>query len=459
VTTLEQLKANAIDTQQILELIEKNQWARLRSILSEANPVDVASLLESLDDNDRMLVVFRLLPKDLAANVFAYLDSEFQAHIAASISKHEIRTLMDTLFLDDAVDFLEEVPANVVTRVLANTDETTRRLINQFLNYPDNSAGSIMTIEFVRIHKDWTVKQAMDSIRKTAPDKETIYTCYVVNQQRNLLGTVELRHLLLAPDDTVIRDIMEDNPVSVHTLDDREIVAGVVRKYDLMAIPVVDNEARLVGIITIDDVVDVIEEENTEDFEKMAAMHPSEDQYLRTPVLTLAKNRILWLMILMVSATFTGKIITHYDNVLEHVVILASFIPMLMDTGGNCGSQASTMIIRGMALGEIRWKDFFKVLFKETRVGLLVACGLTVVNFARLMLFERTGLQIAFVMNISLFATVVLAKIIGSILPMLAKKVRLDPALMASPIITTIVDACSLMIYFFVATRILNIVA
>ncbi|MGI6004655.1 MAG: magnesium transporter [Christensenellales bacterium] len=458
-TTLEQLKANAIDTQQILELIEKNQWARLRSILSEANPVDVASLLESLDDNDRMLVVFRLLPKDLAANVFAYLDSEFQAHIAASISKHEIRTLMDTLFLDDAVDFLEEVPANVVTRVLANTDETTRRLINQFLNYPDNSAGSIMTIEFVRIHKDWTVKQAMDSIRKTAPDKETIYTCYVVNQQRNLLGTVELRHLLLAPDDTVIRDIMEDNPVSVHTLDDREIVAGVVRKYDLMAIPVVDNEARLVGIITIDDVVDVIEEENTEDFEKMAAMHPSEDQYLRTPVLTLAKNRILWLMILMVSATFTGKIITHYDNVLEHVVILASFIPMLMDTGGNCGSQASTMIIRGMALGEIRWKDFFKVLFKETRVGLLVACGLTVVNFARLMLFERTGLQIAFVMNISLFATVVLAKIIGSILPMLAKKVRLDPALMASPIITTIVDACSLMIYFFVATRILNIVA
>lgn len=456
---MEQLKANAIDTQQILELIEKNQWARLRSILSEANPVDVASLLESLDDNDRMLVVFRLLPKDLAANVFAYLDSEFQAHIAASISKHEIRTLMDTLFLDDAVDFLEEVPANVVTRVLANTDETTRRLINQFLNYPDNSAGSIMTIEFVRIHKDWTVKQAMDSIRKTAPDKETIYTCYVVNQQRNLLGTVELRHLLLAPDDTVIRDIMEDNPVSVHTLDDREIVAGVVRKYDLMAIPVVDNEARLVGIITIDDVVDVIEEENTEDFEKMAAMHPSEDQYLRTPVLTLAKNRILWLMILMVSATFTGKIITHYDNVLEHVVILASFIPMLMDTGGNCGSQASTMIIRGMALGEIRWKDFFKVLFKETRVGLLVACGLTVVNFARLMLFERTGLQIAFVMNISLFATVVLAKIIGSILPMLAKKVRLDPALMASPIITTIVDACSLMIYFFVATRILNIVA
>nr|WP_256372070.1 magnesium transporter [Maliibacterium massiliense] len=442
--------------QRILALIAQNKWGQLKEEISEHNPVDIATILEDLD-NEKMLLVFRLLPKDISADVFAYMTSEQQAHIVASISNHEVRALLDDLFMDDTVDFLEEVPANVVTKVLHNTDEKTRRLINLFLSYPDNSAGSIMTIEFVSFKGSWTVRQAMSHLRQASLDRETIYTCYVVNDKRNLLGTLELRDLVFAQEDTLVQEIMDDNVISVHTLDDQEQVADIVRKYDLMAVPVVDAEQRLVGIITVDDVVDVIEEENTEDFEKMAAMMPSEDTYLKTGVMQLAKNRIVWLLILMISATFTGKIIQHYNSVLQSAVVLAAFIPMLMDTGGNCGSQASTMVIRGMALGEIQWRDIFKVMWKELRVALLVGAGLVAVNFARLMLFEKTSIMIALAVNISLLCTVVLAKVIGCTLPMIAKRIKLDPAIMASPMITTIVDACSLMVYFAIATNVMHL--
>ncbi len=443
---------------QIDMLIEKNEWGTLRSYLAEANPVDIATLLQELD-NDKMLLVFRILPKDISADVFSYMDPDQQAHVVGSISNAEVRSLIDNLFLDDTVDFLEEMPANVVTKVLQNTNEATRKLINQFLNYPDNSAGSIMTIEFIQFRLGWTVRHAMDFLRANATDSEMISTCYVTSEQRKLQGIVELRKLIMAEDDTIIDTIMEDAPLVVNTLDDQEYIASQAQKYDLISVPVTDNENRLVGIITIDDIVDVMQDENTEDFEKMAAMQPSEDDYLKTGVFTLAKHRILWLLILMISATFSGRIIQRYNGLLQQAIILASFYPMLMDTGGNCGSQSSTMIIRGMALGEIQWKDLFRVQWKEFRVGLIVGATLGAVNFVRVAYLEHAGATVAFVVSISLFCTVVLAKFIGCTLPMLAKKAKLDPALMASPIITTIVDACALALYFFVASHMLNLTA
>ncbi len=441
---------------QINELIDQNEWGKLREYLAEANEVDIAALLEELD-NDKMLLVFRILPKDISADVFSYMDSDQQAHVVASISNHEVRTLIDHLFLDDTVDFLEEMPANVVTKVLQNTNEATRKLINQFLNYPDNSAGSIMTIEFIQFRLGWTVRHAMDHLRANATDSEMISTCFVTNEKRQLEGIVELRQLILAEDDAIIDSIMEDTPLCVHTLDDQEFVAAQAQKYDLMSVPVTDNEGRLVGIITIDDIVDVVQEENTEDFEKMAAMQPSEDEYLKTSVFSMAKHRIVWLLVLMLSATFTGRIIQHYNDLLQNAIILASFYPMLMDTGGNCGSQASTLIIRGMALGEIQWRDLFRVQWKELRVGFLVGAILAVVNFLRVTLLERVGVTVAIVVSVSLFCTVVLAKFIGCTMPMLAKKIKLDPALMASPIITTVVDACALALYFFIASHLMNL--
>lgn len=446
-----------VTMEHLLSLMQHNQWAQLKATLCQYNPVDIAHLLNALD-NDKMLLAFRILPKDISADVFAYMDSDQQAHIVETISNREIRSLMDELFLDDAVDFLEEVPANVVTRVLQNTDEKTRKMINQFLKYPENSAGSLMTIEFVAFRVDWTVRQCMEHLKKTALDKETIYTCYVVNQTRNLMGIVPLRQLILADDDRPIATLMNEHVISVQTLDDQEVVADMVRKYDLIAMPVVDTEKRLVGIITVDDIVDVIEEENTEDFEKMAAMLPSDDTYMKTSPWQLAKNRIPWLLILMISATFTGMIIQSYNEILSSVVILASFIPMLMDTGGNCGSQASTMIIRGMALGEVEFKDIFRVQWKELQVSVLVGIVLAVVNFLRLLVFEKTGVLLAGVVCGTLLCTVIMAKLIGCTLPMLAQKCKLDPAIMASPMITTIVDACSLAIYFFFATTFLGIV-
>lgn len=441
-------------------LLESGRKAELRGALNMLNEVDIAEYLETLD-NEKVLMVFRLLPKDISAEVFSYMDNDQRTRIMEALGDEEAMRIIDDMFIDDAVDFLEELPAGVVKRMLANCDEKKRALINQFLRYPENSAGRIMTIEYVEFHTGTTVGQAMNEIRQTAPDKETINTLYIIDDRRMLLGTIALRKLLLAPDDKKVEDLMNTQVISVRTTDDQELVADTVRKYDLLSIPVVDHEDRLVGIITVDDIVDVIEEENTEDFEKMAAMLPSDDEYLKTSVVTLAKNRLPWLLILMISATFTGMIITHFENVLSSAasigVALVSCIPMLMDTGGNCGSQASTLAIRGLALGEIEPKDLWKVLWKEVRVALMLGFVLALVNFLRIWFLTPYDRGVAFVVSIAMFFTIIIAKGIGATLPLLAKSIHLDPALMASPIITTLVDAASLTILFSVATVVFHL--
>lgn len=438
-------------------LVESGRKGELRGALTMLNEVDIAEYLETLD-NEKVLMVFRLLPKAISADVFSYMDNEQRQRLIEAMGDNEAMRLIDDMFIDDAVDFLEELPAGVVRRMLANCDEEKRKLINQFLRYPENSAGSIMTIEYMEVHKGLTVAQTMAQIKKTGIDKETIYTIYVIDERRELLGIVPLRRMLLANDEVKIESLMDTNVISVQTTDDQELVADTVRKYDLMSIPVVDQEQRLVGIITVDDIVDVIEEENTEDFEKMAALLPSDDTYLKTSSFKLALNRIPWLLLLMVSAMFTGLIISDYENLLNSSVVgiaLTACIPMMMDTGGNCGSQASTLAIRGLALGEIEFKDIFRILWKEFRVGLICGLVLAVVNFLRLLYLNRVGMQVALVVAASMFLTVLFAKTIGCTLPLVAKKVRLDPALMASPLITTIVDAGSLAIMFAIASRFL----
>ena len=442
-------------------LLAGGKKAELRGALNMLNEVDIAEYLETLD-NEKMLVVFRLLPKDISAEVFSYMDNDQRTRIMEAMDDSEAIKLIDDMFIDDAVDFLEELPAGVVKRMLQGCDEKKRQLINQFLRYPENSAGSIMTIEFAEFHSALTVRQAMESLRQTGLDKETINTCYVIDDRRHLIGTIALRKLILAQDETAISEVMDPNVISVHTLDDQEAVADTVRKYDLLSIPVVDNEGRLVGIITADDIMDVIEDENTEDFEKMAGLTPSEDDYLRTPILTLFKNRIPWLLILMISATFTGMIITHFEEVLTSKaalgVMLTACLPMLMDTGGNCGAQASTLVIRGLALGEVDFKDLFRVWAREARVAILCGLVLMVVNFGRQLLLyglSASNVLVAGVVSVAMFLTVLIAKSIGCTLPMIARKVGLDPALMASPLITTLVDACSLTILFNIARLVL----
>ena len=441
-------------------LLESGRKAELRGALNMLNEVDIAEYLETLD-NEKVLMVFRLLPKDISAEVFSYMDNDQRTRIMEALGDEEAMRIIDDMFIDDAVDFLEELPAGVVKRMLANCDEKKRALINQFLRYPENSAGRIMTIEYVEFHTGTTVGQAMNEIRQTAPDKETINTLYIIDDRRMLLGTIALRKLLLAPDDKKVEELMNTQVISVRTTDDQELVADTVRKYDLLSIPVVDHEDRLVGIITVDDIVDVIEEENTEDFEKMAAMLPSDDEYLKTSVVTLAKNRLPWLLILMISATFTGMIITHFENVLSSAasigVALVSCIPMLMDTGGNCGSQASTLAIRGLALGEIEPKDIWTVLWKEVRVALMLGFVLALVNFLRIWFLTPYDRGVAFVVSIAMFFTIIIAKGIGATLPLLAKSIHLDPALMASPIIPTLVDAASLTMLFSVATVVFHL--
>ena len=438
-------------------LLAAGRKAELRGALNMLNEVDIAEYLETLD-NERVLVVFRLLPKDISAEVFSYMDNDQRTRIMEAMDDAEAMRLIDDMFIDDAVDFLEELPAGVVKRMLQGCDEKKRQLINQFLRYPENSAGSIMTIEYMEFHLGTTVGQAMAEIRRTGVDKETINTLYILDESRKLLGTVGLRKLLLASDDKRVEELMNTQVISVHTTDDQEVVADTVRKYDLLSIPVVDHEDRLVGIITVDDIVDVIEEENTEDFEKMAAMLPSDNEYLKTSVLTLAKNRLPWLLILMISATFTGMIITHFENVLSTAagigVALTACIPMLMDTGGNCGAQASTLAIRGLALGEIELRDIGKVLWKEVRVAMMLGIVLALVNFVRIWFFTPYDKDVAFVVSLAMFFTIIIAKSIGCTLPLLAKAIHLDPALMASPIITTLVDAASLTILFTIANRV-----
>jgi len=440
----------------LLSFINQGKYAEVRNKIIEMNVVDIAQVLEELD-RQALLVIFRILPKDIAAAVFSYIPNELQKYIIESITDKEIKTIIDELFLDDTVDFLEEMPSNIVKKVLKNTDEQTRKLINQFLSYPEDSAGSIMTIEYVDLKKEMTVKQAIEHIKKTGIDKETIDTCYVIDRDRKLEGVISIRKLILSDDDALVKDIMESNVIYVYTLDDQEKIASQFKKYDFLSMPVVDNERRLVGIVTIDDIVDIIDQENTEDFHKMAAIQPSEEMYLKTSVFDLAKHRIVWLLILMISGMFTGNIIRKYEDVLQSIVILASFIPMLMDTGGNAGSQSSTLIIRGLAMGEIELKDILKVIWKELRVSIIVGLTLSTVNFIRIYFLERANLFIAFTVSGTLFFTVIMAKVLGGILPILAKKMKLDPAIMASPLITTVVDALTLITYFNMASWLLGI--
>ena len=442
---------------EILELLETKQYTNLRQHLAEMNHADIAAIMEELPKEEMLLKVFRILPKDMAADVFSYLEVDSQQFIITSLSDREAANIIDNLMADDATDFLEEMPANVVKKLLANANPDTRRDINHLLRYPEDSAGSIMTVEYVDLKENLTVAEAIERIRNVGLDSETINICYVLDSQRTLVGTVALRYLLLSQPEERIGDIMHEHVISLHTLMDQEEVAHQFQKYDFIAMPVVDNENRLVGIITVDDVVDIMEEEATEDIEKMAAIVPSDKPYMKTGVLETYKKRIPWLLLLMISATFTGKIISSFEDALSACVILTAYIPMLMDTGGNAGGQASVTIIRGLSLNEIEFKDMFRIIWKEVRVA--VVCGITlgVANFAKLILMDHVSMTVALVICATLVATVFIAKVVGCTLPMFAKKIGWDPAVMASPFITTIVDALSLMIYFQIATRILGI--
>ena len=442
--------------EKILDYIKAGKPVNARAELLEMNVVDIATLLEDVDRDD-LVILFRILPKDTAAEVFSYLNKVDRAHIIESLTDKEISGIIDKLFMDDTVDFIEEMPANIVKKVLKNTDDDTRKMINSLLSYPDDSAGSIMTTEFVDIKKEMTVMDAIAHIRKTGVDKETIDTLYVIDSNRKLEGIVPIRKILLSDENLLIEDIMDTNFVYIYTLDDQEDVASMFKKYDYFSMPVTDSENRLVGIITIDDILDIIEEENEEDFAKMNALSPSDEEYLDSSVYSLAKQRIMWLLILMISATFTGIIIRQYESVLISVVILASFIPMLMDTGGNSGSQSSTLIIRGLALGELEITDYPKILWKEFRVSIVVGLVLAFINFLRIYLLERVDFIVSLTVCISLFATVVLAKVVGGMLPLIAKKFKLDPAIMAAPLVTTIVDTFALMVYFSTASLLMGL--
>ena len=445
------------DFMELLAFMEAGKHQEFKEKARECLPVDIAEGLEEVEDSSKVIKLFRMLPKDIASDVFSYMTSDQQQLIAESATNAEIKALVDDMFMDDAVDFLEEMPANVVKKVLQNADETTRATINQLLNYPENSAGSLMTIEYVDLHDYFTVRKAMDYIRRTGIDKETVYTCFVIDDQRHLVGQVSLRKLIIAPESTVIREIMDTNIVSAKTTDDQEAVADDFRRYDLTSIAVCDKEERLVGIITIDDIVDVIQDENTEDIKKMAAIIPSDEAYLKTSVWNLVTHRLPWLLLLMISATFTSTIITHFETLLSGAVVLTAFIPMLMDSAGNSGSQTSVTVIRNMALGEVELSDWLRVLFKELRVAVLSGLALAAVNFLRMMIFTSAGTMVSLTVSVTLLCTVVIAMAVGCLLPMGAKRLGLDPAVMASPMITTIVDACSLLIYFMIASAMLGL--
>lgn len=444
---------------QILQLLEVKKFAKLRELLSEAQPVDIAEAMEEMDEDEpqHATLLFRLLPKDLAAEVFAHLSASQQRSIVKALHENQLKQIVEELNFDDKIDFLEEMPANVVKRILRDVTEEERKLINQFLNYPEDSAGSLMTIEYIDLKKEMSVAEALQHIKITGVDKETIYTCYVLNATRKLEGIISLRKLVLSEPEMTISSLMDEDILFTTTLDDQEEVADIFKKYDLMTLPVVDKEGRLVGIITIDDIVDVIERENTEDFEKMAALLPGEEEYLDAGIFSMAKKRLPWLLILMISATFTGSIISRFEDVLQAVLVLAAAIPMLMDTAGNAGNQSSTLVIRGIALGEIGLEDYLAVTWKEFRISVLVGVMLAIVNLARMMIIVETSWGVAITVSFTLAITVVLAKLFGGMMPIIAKRLKVDPAIMAGPLITTIVDAMALIVYFRIATLILGI--
>ena len=440
----------------LLDLLERRDYHALRAMLAEENEVDIAEGIAQLPQ-EKAVVAFRTLPKELAAEVFSNLPPETQQIIIQSATDQELSAIVEELYVDDAVDMLEELPANVVKRVLKNARPDTRRLINQYLNYPENSVGSIMTAEFTDLRQTMTVAEAIDHILRTGADSESIYTCYVTNASRKLEGVVSIRELLLAGDDQLVADLMETDVITAETTEDQEEAVARMMKYDFISLPVVDKEQRLVGIVTVDDVMDVMEEEATEDFEKMAAMAPSEKPYLKTSVFALAKHRIMWLLVLMISGMITGGILGRYEAAFATMPLLVTFIPMLTDTGGNAGSQSSTLVIRGMAVGEIELRDFVKVFWKELRVSLLVGVILSAVNFVRLIITYPGNEMIALTVALALLVTVLLAKTVGGVLPMVAKLCHADPAIMAAPLITTIVDAISLVVYFQIASALLPI--
>ena len=436
------------------ELLIKGDFKAVHSILDVMNVVDIALLLEELNEKE-LAIAFRLIPKDKAADVFSNMSNTMQTNLVEMFTEKELKEILDDLYMDDTVDLLEELPANLVTRILNAVDSSKRNSINLLLNYPEDSAGSIMTTEYVSLHQSMTVKEAMAHIKQVGIHKETIYTCYVL-ERRKLIGIVSAKDLMTMNDDTVISEIMETEIISATTHTDQEEVAQLFSKYGLLAIPILDTGGLMVGIVTVDDAMDVMVEEATEDITIMAAMNPSEKSYFETSVFSHAKNRIVWLLVLMLSASITGAIITRYEDAFSAIPLLVSFIPMLMDTGGNCGSQSSTQIIRGLALNEIRFRDIFKVIFKEFRIALIVSVVLAFANGLRIFLVYH-DMKLAVVIGLSLIATVILSKLIGCVLPLAAKKVHLDPAIMAAPLITTLVDTCSIIIYFSIATQVFHL--
>ncbi len=438
------------------ELLDTKQYTRLRQTAAEMNTADIAAFMDEMEDEDS-LKMFRILPKSMAADVFAQLEMDDQQYIISSLSDKEASSVIDNLMADDATDLLEEMPANVVKKILANASPETRADINHLLRYPEDSAGSVMTVEFVDLKENMTVADAIDRIRDIGLDSETVNICYVLDSQRVLVGTVALRYLLIKEPDAVIGEIMNENVISINTMTDQEEAAKMFQKYDFTAMPVVDNENRLVGIITIDDVMDIVEEEATEDIEKMAAIIPTDKPYLKVSVFETYKKRMPWLLVLMISATFTGAIITQYENALAAYVTLTAYIPMLMDTGGNAGSQSAVSVIRGLSLGEIEFKSTLRVFLKESSVAFFCGISLAAANFVKLLLFDRIGVSMALVVCLTIVVVVMISKMVGCLLPMIAEKVGFDPAVMASPLITTIVDALSLLVYFEIATMILHI--
>ena len=444
-----------MNIEEIKDLIQNKQFTKLKKELKEMKSADVSMILDELD-KEQAVIVFRLLSKEKAGMAFAYMETDMREKLIKDLTDAELKNVLDELFMDDTVDLIEEMPSNVVTRILKNVDKNDRKIINELLKYPDDSAGSIMTTEFIDLKEDMTIEQALDRIRQIGTDSETIYTCYVLDKDRKLQGIISIKEILLAKEESLISDNMETNIISVNTLEDKEEVAKKFDKYDLYALPVVDKENRLVGIVTVDDAINVLQDEVEEDFEKMAAMAPTEESYFGTSVFKHAKNRIVWLLVLMLSSAITGTIITNYENAFAAVPLLVAFIPMLMDTGGNCGSQSSTLIIRGLATDELEVKDVFKILWKEVRIAVIVGLTLTVINGLRIFA-QYKNLQLACTVGLSITVTVILSKSIGCLLPLIAKKLKLDPAIMAAPLITTIVDILSVLVYFNIATVIMGI--
>ncbi len=443
-----------IKKEQFIQLLQDKNYKEIQQILKDTNDYDTAAFLETLNTKE-CATTFRLIPKKRASNVFACMNSNMQSHLVEIFSETELKQLLDNLYIDDTVDMLEDLPANLVKRILENTNTEKRKTLNKFLKYPEDSAGSIMTVEYVSLKKEMSVRQALNHIKETGIHSETIYTCYVT-ENKHLIGIISAKKLITSQDDTQIKDIMNTNIISVHTKTDQEEVSRLFRQYDLIAMPVLDSENLFVGIVTFDDVMDVMVDETNEDISKMAAMEPSEKSYFETTVWQHAKHRIMWLLVLMFSATITGSIITKYENAFNAVPLLVSFIPMLMDTGGNCGSQSSTLIIRGLALGEIHFKEILKVMFKEFRISLIVGTILAGANGLRIFI-QYQNLDIAIVVALSLIVVVILSKLIGCMLPLFANKIGVDPAIMASPLITTIVDTCSILVYFNIAVHVFQI--